>query len=148
MNTELQELYQDVILDHNRRPRNFRALERARQAEGFNPLCGDHFTVYLRLDGGVIADVSFQGSGCAISKAAASLMTESVKGKTVADATALFERFQRMITSSPDSPIDHLGKLTALAGVRQFPARVKCASLAWHALRAALESREEVVSTE
>ena len=148
MNTELQELYQDVILDHNRRPRNCRVLERARQAEGFNPLCGDHFTVYLRLDGDVIADVSFQGSGCAISKASASLMTESVKGKTAADATALLERFRRMITSPPDSPIDDLGKLAALAGVRQFPARVKCASLAWHTLRAALDSREEVVSTE
>jgi nitrogen fixation NifU-like protein len=151
MNTELQELYQDVILDHNRRPRNYRALERARQAEGFNPLCGDDITVYLRLDGDVIADVSFQGSGCAISKASASLMTESVKGKTAADATALLERFQRMIMSSPDSPAldqDHLGKLAAFAGVRQFPARVKCASLAWHTLRAALDSREEVVSTE
>jgi nitrogen fixation NifU-like protein len=148
MNADLQELYQEVILDHNRRPRNFRALERARQAEGFNPLCGDHLTVYLRVDGDVIADVSFQGSGCAISKASASLMTESVKGKTAADAMALFERFQRMITSPPDSAIDHLGKLAAFAGVRQFPARVKCASLAWHTLRAALDSREEVVSTE
>jgi nitrogen fixation NifU-like protein len=151
MNAELQELYQDVILDHNRRPRNFRSLERARKAEGFNPLCGDHFTVYLRVDDGVIADVGFQGSGCAISKASASLMTESVKGKTAADATALLERFQRMIMSSPDSPpVDqaHLGKLAALAGVRHFPARVKCASLAWHTLRAALDSREEVVTTE
>lgn len=148
MNAELLELYQDVILDHNRRPRNFRALERARTAEGFNPLCGDHFTVYLRVDDDVLADVSFQGSGCAISKASASLMTESVKGRTAAEATALLERFQRMITSPPDSSVDHLGKLAALAGVRQFPARVKCASLAWHTLRAALESREEVVSTE
>jgi nitrogen fixation protein NifU and related proteins len=148
MNAELQELYQDVILDHNRRPRNFRALERARKAEGFNPLCGDHLTVYLRVDGDVIADVCFQGFGCAISKASASLMTESVKGKTSADATALLERFQRMITSPPDSPIDDLGKLMVLAGVRQFPARVKCASLAWHTLRAALDSREEIVSTE
>jgi nitrogen fixation protein NifU and related proteins len=148
MNAELQELYQEVILDHNRRPRNFRALERARRAEGFNPLCGDHFTVYLRLDGDVVADVGFQGSGCAISKASASMMTESVKGRTAADATALLERFQRMITSPPDSPTDHLGKLAAFAGVRQFPARVKCASLAWHTLRAALDSREEVVSTE
>jgi nitrogen fixation NifU-like protein len=148
MNAELQELYQEVILDHNRRPRNFRALERGCSAEGFNPLCGDHFTVYLRMDEDVIADVSFQGSGCAISKASASLMTESVKGKTAADAAALFERFQRMIVAPPDSAIDHLGKLAAFAGVRQFPARVKCASLAWHTLRAALESREEVVSTE
>ena len=148
MNAELRELYQDVILDHNRWPRNFRALERARKTEGFNPLCGDHLTVYLRVVGDVIADVGFQGSGCAISKASASLMTESVKGKTAPDATALLERFQRMITSPPDSPIDDLGKLAALAGVRQFPARVKCATLAWHTLRAALDSREEVVSTE
>jgi nitrogen fixation NifU-like protein len=148
MNAELQELYQDVILDHNRRPRNFRALECARRAEGFNPLCGDHFTVYLRLDDDVIADVGFQGSGCAISKASASMMTESVKGRTTADAIALLDRFQRMITSPADSPVDHLGKLAALAGVRQFPARVKCASLAWHTLRAALDSHEEVVSTE
>jgi nitrogen fixation NifU-like protein len=148
MNAELQDLYQDVILDHNRRPRNFRALEPAHTAEGFNPLCGDHFTVYLRVEDDRIADLAFQGSGCAISKASASLMTESLKGKTPADATALLERFLRMITSPPDSPVADLGKLTVLAGVRQFPARVKCASLAWHTLRAALESREEVVSTE
>ena len=148
MNAELQELYQDVILDHNRRPRNFRALQPARTAEGFNPLCGDHFTVYLRVENGIIADVCFQGAGCAISKASASLMTESLKGKSAADATALLERFLRMITSPPDSPVGDLGKLIALAGVRQFPARVKCASLAWHTLRAALDSREEVVSTE
>jgi len=148
MNAELQELYQDVILDHNRRPRNFRALEPARTAEGFNPLCGDHFTVYLRVADGIIADVGFQGAGCAISKASASLMTESLKGKSAADATALLDRFLRMITSPPDSPVADLGKLAALAGVRQFPARVKCASLAWHTLRAALDSREEVVSTE
>jgi nitrogen fixation protein NifU and related proteins len=148
MNTELQDLYQDVILDHNRRPRNFRALEAARTAEGFNPLCGDHFDVYVRLEDGIIADLGFQGAGCAISKASASLMTETLKGQTAAAATALLERFLRMITSAPDSPVDELGKLVALAGVRQFPARVKCASLAWHTLRAALDSREEVVSTE
>jgi nitrogen fixation protein NifU and related proteins len=148
MSADLHELYQEVILDHNRRPRNFRVLDGGVKAEGFNPLCGDRFTVYVRIDEGVIADVAFQGSGCAISKAAASLMTESVKGKTVAEATALFERFQRMITAPPDSPADQLGKLTALAGVRQFPVRVKCASLAWHTLRTALDSRDEVVSTE
>ena len=148
MNTELQDLYQEVILDHNRRPRNFRVLEGGRQAEGFNPLCGDRLTVYLRVEDGVIADVSFQGSGCAISKASASLMTESVKGKTVTDATALFDRFQQMITAQPDSPVDQFGKLTALAGVRQFPIRVKCASLAWHTLRAALDARDAMVSTE
>jgi nitrogen fixation NifU-like protein len=148
VSAELQELYQEVILDHNRQPRNFRALEQGRQAEGDNPLCGDRLTVYLRLDNDVIADVTFQGSGCAISKASASLMTESVKGKTVAEANQLFSRFQLMITASPDSPVDHLGKLTALAGVRQFPIRVKCATLAWHTLRAAIEARDAVVSTE
>jgi nitrogen fixation protein NifU and related proteins len=148
VSTELQELYQEVILDHNRQPRNFRALEGGRKAQGDNPLCGDRLTVYLRLDQDVIADIGFQGSGCAISKASASLMTESVKGKTVAAANLLFNRFQQMITAPPDSPVDHLGKLTALAGVRQFPIRVKCATLAWHTLRAALEARDELVSTE
>ena len=148
MSTELQELYQEVILDHNRRPRNFRAIDDGRKAEGFNPLCGDRVTVYLTVENGVIKDASFQGSGCAISKASASLMTESVKGKTLEEAEALFERFQRMITAAPDTPIDSLGKLTVLAGVRQFPVRVKCASLAWHTLRSAVESRNEGVSTE
>jgi nitrogen fixation NifU-like protein len=159
MSDELQELYQEVILDHNRRPRNFRVLEGGRTAEGFNPLCGDHLIVYLKVDGGVITDVSFQGSGCAISKASASLMTESVKGKHVTDVVRLFERFQQMITAPPAAPMeerrdgvagdgDQLGKLEALAGVRQFPIRVKCASLPWHTLRAALDLRSEAVSTE
>ena len=148
MSAELQELYQEVILDHNRRPRNFRALDEGRKAEGYNPLCGDRLTVYLRVDEGVIKDVGFQGSGCAISKASASLMTESVKGKTLAEAGALLERFQKMITAPADAPLDDLGKLTVLAGVRQFPVRVKCASLAWHTLRAAADARDEVVSTE
>ena len=148
MSTDLNDLYQEVILDHNRRPRNFRVLEEGKKAEGFNPLCGDRLTVYLRVKDDVITDVSFQGSGCAISKASASLMTESIKGKSVADATALFERFQHMITAQPDSPAEPMGKLTALAGVRQFPVRVKCASLAWHTLRAALDSRDDMVSTE
>jgi len=148
MSAELQDLYQEVILDHNRRPRNFRPLSDGRRAEGFNPLCGDRVIVFVRLDDGVITDVSFQGSGCAISKASASLMTESVKGKTVADAAALFERFQQMITAPPDAPTERLGKLNVLAGVRQFPIRVKCASLPWHTLRAALDSSGEVVSTE
>jgi nitrogen fixation NifU-like protein len=148
MSAELQELYQEVILDHNRRPRNFRVLEGSRTAEGFNPLCGDHLNVYLKVEGGVIVDVSFQGSGCAISKASASLMTESVKGKSINDAAALFDRFQQMITAPPDTPVDRLGKLEALAGVRQFPIRVKCASLPWHTLRAALDSRGDMVSTE
>ncbi len=149
MNTELQDLYQEVILDHNRRPRNFRAIDEGRSAEGFNPLCGDRVTVYLKVDdSGVITDVSFQGSGCAISKASASLMTESVKGKTVEEAKALFERFQQMITAPAETPIDNLGKLTVLAGVRQFPVRVKCASLAWHTMRSAMDARADVVSTE
>jgi len=146
---ELQDLYQEVILDHNRRPRNFRVIGGAHQAEGFNPLCGDRLRVYVRLDhGGVIADVSFQGSGCAISKASASMMTESVKGKTIAEADALFDRFHRMITAAPGSPVDRLGKLTALAGVREFPIRVKCASLAWHTVNAALKGESQPATTE
>ena len=148
MTSDLQELYQEVILDHNKRPRNFRVLEGGCMAEGYNPLCGDRLTVYLRVQDDVIADVAFQGSGCAISKASASLMTDSVKGRTMAEAEALFERFHRMITSPADAPVDDLGKLSVLAGVRQFPVRVKCASLAWHTLRAAVEHRHDVVSTE
>jgi nitrogen fixation NifU-like protein len=148
MSAELQDLYQEVILDHNRQPRNFRALEQGRKAEGYNPLCGDRLAIYLRIENGVIADVSFQGSGCAISKASASLMTESVKGKSVAEARNLFSRFHQMITAPSDSPVERLGKLEALAGVRRFPVRVKCASLAWHTLQAALDARDEVVSTE
>ena len=144
----LDELYQEVILDHNRRPRNFRTIDAGRKAEGYNPLCGDRLTVYLRVAGDVIEDVSFQGSGCAISKASASLMTESVKGKTMAEARALFDRFQQMITSPVNAAAADLGKLNVLAGVRQFPVRVKCASLAWHTLRAAAEARDDVVSTE
>ncbi len=148
MSDDLQDLYREVILDHNRQPRNFRVLEEGRKAEGHNPLCGDRITVSVRVENGTIADVAFHGSGCAISKASASLMTESVKGKSVADAAALFERFQQMITAPPASPVEHLGKLDALAGVRHFPVRVKCASLAWHTLKAALDARDEVVSTE
>jgi nitrogen fixation NifU-like protein len=144
----LDDLYQEVILDHNRRPRNFRTIEGGRKAEGFNPLCGDRLTIYLRVENGVIRDVSFQGSGCAIAKASASMMTESIKGKTIADAEALFGRFQRMITAPPGGPSEQLGKLTALSGVRQFPIRVKCASLAWHTLKAAIENPDETVSTE
>jgi len=144
----LDDLYQEVILDHNRRPRNFRTIEGGRKAEGFNPLCGDRLTIYLRVENGVITDVSFQGSGCAISKASASMMTESIKGKTIPEAEALFGRFQRMITAPPGGPSEQLGKLTALSGVRQFPVRVKCASLAWHTLKAAIENPHETVSTE
>jgi nitrogen fixation NifU-like protein len=148
MSSPLDELYQEVILDHNRRPRNFRTIEEGRHAEGYNPLCGDRLTVYLRIQGDRIQDASFLGSGCAISKASASLMTDIVKGKTIAEAEALFERFHRLITRSVEDPVDDLGKLSVFAGVRQYPARVKCASLAWHTLRAATEARNEVVSTE
>lgn len=144
----LDDLYQEVILDHNRRPRNFRTIEGGRRAEGFNPLCGDRLTVYLRVEDGVITDVSFQGSGCAISKASASMMTESIKGKTIAEAEALFGRFQQMITAPPGGPSEQLGKLTALSGVRRFPIRVKCASLPWHTLQAALRAAPDPVSTE
>jgi len=148
LTSDLQDLYQEVILDHNRRPRNFRAIETGRKAEGYNPLCGDRLTVYLRIENGRIEDASFLGAGCAISTASASLMTESVKGKTLEEARDLFERFHQMITRSPEQPIDDLGKLTALAGIRQFPIRVKCASLPWHTLHAGLATDESVVSTE
>lgn len=150
MSADLQELYQEVILDHNRRPRNFRAIEEGRKAEGYNPLCGDRVTVYLRVQNGRIVDASFRGSGCAISKASASLMTDSVKGKTIAEADDLFQRFHRMITRPPHEPVDDLGKLSVFAGVRQFPIRVKCASLPWHTLRAAADAVDkiEIVSTE
>jgi nitrogen fixation NifU-like protein len=149
--SDLRELYQEVILDHNKQPRNYRVIEGAtRTSEGFNPLCGDRLTLYLQLEGDVIRDASFQGSGCAISKASASMMTESVKGKTVHEADQLFSQFHRMVTSPPDSfpEVDHLGKLSVFAGVREFPVRVKCASLAWHTLRAAMDAKDEVVSTE
>lgn len=149
--SELQDLYQEVILDHNRRPRNFRELPPpARRAEGFNPLCGDRLTLYLEVDGDRIRDVSFQGSGCAISKASASLMTDALKGKTLAEAEQLFERFHDMVTSSSDTPPPDVGKLAVLAGVREFPTRVKCASLAWHTLKAAMNAggAEEPVTTE
>jgi len=148
MMSDLDDLYQEVILDHNKRPRNFHVMEDGRKAEGYNPLCGDRLTVYLQVADGIITDASFQGSGCAISKASASLMTEIVKGKTVAEADALFERFHRMVTTPPEEAVEDLGKLSALAGVRQFPLRVKCATLAWHTLRAAADARDELVSTE
>ena len=143
-------LYQDLILDHNRAPRNFRPMENAnRRVEGNNPLCGDRLTVWLRMEGDVIQDAAFQGSGCAISRASASLMTTAVKGKTRSEAEDLFQRFRQMVTGSLD-PIDaeSLGKLAAFAGVAQFPVRIKCASLSWHALKAALDQPDAVVSTE
>ena len=146
--SDLSELYQEVILDHNKRPRNFHPLENAtHEAEGYNPLCGDRLNVFLRVDGERIADIGFVGSGCAISKASASLMTDSLKGMTIADARALFERFHAMVTTPPDQPVEDLGKLSVLAGVREFPVRVKCASLAWHTLKAALEKSDRA-STE
>jgi nitrogen fixation NifU-like protein len=148
---DLRELYQEVILDHNRRPRNYHEIADAtRKSEGFNPLCGDRLTLYVTLDGDVIRDASFVGSGCAISKASASLLTEAVKGKTLAQARAMFERFHHMVTLAPDKTEDFsdLGKLAVLAGVREFPVRVKCASLAWHTLKAALESPDATVTTE
>jgi nitrogen fixation NifU-like protein len=145
---DLDDLYQQVILDHNKRPRNFHAIEGGQKAEGYNPLCGDRVTVYLKVADGRIQDASFQGSGCAISKASASLMTDIVKGKTVAEAEQLIDQFHQMITRPPEEPVEDLGKLSVLAGVRQFPMRVKCASLAWHTLRAAAEAPDEVVSTE
>jgi nitrogen fixation NifU-like protein len=146
--SDLNDLYQEVILDHNRRPRNFHAIAGAtHRAEGYNPLCGDRLTLYVQVDHDRIADVAFEGSGCAISKASASLMTEAVKGRTLGDARALFDRFHRMVTTAPEQPVEDLGKLSALAGVREFPVRIKCASLAWHTLKAAL-AREANASTE
>jgi nitrogen fixation NifU-like protein len=148
--TRLSELYHDVILDHNRAPQNYRPMENAnRKVEGNNPLCGDRLIVWLRMDDDVIADVTFQGLGCAISMASASLMTSAVKGKTRAEAEALFDRFRRMITGSvPEVETESLGKLAVFSGVSEFPIKVKCASLSWHALKAALEGPDTVVSTE
>ncbi|HYS71744.1 MAG TPA: SUF system NifU family Fe-S cluster assembly protein [Thermoplasmata archaeon] len=142
---DLRELYQEVILDHSRNPRNFRKLDPAdRHADGTNPLCGDRITLYLKLDGGTIAAVGFQGQGCAISKSSASMMTDAVKGKTEDEARALFESFHDMVTGTgkPDAKV--LGKLTVFAGVSEFPARVKCASLAWHTMKAALDQSDKV----
>ncbi len=149
--SDLRELYQEVILDHNRRPRNFQKLEGAnRTAEGYNPLCGDQITVYLRLEDGVIKSISFQGSGCAISKASASIMTATLKGKTAAEAEGLFEAFHKMVTADLSVKFDSLevGKLAAFSGVREFPVRVKCATLPWHTLHAALEGKGQTVSSE
>lgn len=147
--SELRELYQQVILDHNRKPRNFRRLEDAnRTAEGYNPLCGDQITLYLRVDDGVIKDAAFQGKGCAISKASASLMTTSVIGKPESEATALFNRVHAMLTTESDGAAEELGKLAVFAGVREFPSRIKCATLAWHTLQAALGRAAQPVTTE
>jgi nitrogen fixation NifU-like protein len=148
--SELSDLYQQVILDHNKKPRNFHKLETAnRTAEGYNPLCGDQLVVYLLLEDNVVKEISFEGSGCAISKAAASMMTQSVKGKTRQEAETLFDEFHRMVTGELDEEAapHNLGRLTIFSGVRDFPARVKCASLSWHTMHAALNN-EGVVSTE
>ncbi len=151
MKSELRDLYQEVVIDHSKKPRNFRKPEGAnRSAEGMNPLCGDEITVYLKLAGDVIEDIGFQGAGCAISKASASLMTAALKNKTKAEAEALFQRVHSMVSEGPKSKVDpeELGKLAVLSGVWEFPARVKCATLAWHTLRSALEGCAAPVSTE
>ncbi len=145
---DLRDLYQEVILDHNKRPRNFRVLDpHTHEADGHNPLCGDRVTVYLEVEGDVIEDLAFQGSGCAISTASASLMTEILKGKSLSEVEGLFDAFHDVVTSQGEIP-PGLGKLAILAGVRDYPSRVKCATLAWHTLRAALEHRAEPVATE
>ncbi|GBD32020.1 Zinc-dependent sulfurtransferase SufU [bacterium HR33] len=148
---DLGDLYQQLIIDHNRNPRNFRRLEDAnRMASGDNPLCGDRIQLFLKVEGGTITDIGFQGSGCAISQASASLMTQAVLGKSTEEAEALFRAFHEMVTGPRDKAPDRqlLGKLAAFAGVRDFPARVKCANLPWHTLKAALQGAEEPVTTE
>jgi nitrogen fixation NifU-like protein len=149
---DVRDLYQDMILEHSKKPRNFRSLPQAnRKAEGYNPLCGDHFTVFLQLENDEVKDISFEGSGCAISKASASMMTASLKGKTKSQARELFARFHRLVTSQAteahDGGVD-IGKLVVFSGVSEFPVRVKCATLAWHTMLAALEERSDTVSTE
>lgn len=148
---EMRDLYQETILDHNKKPRNFRAMENAtRKLEGFNPLCGDRLTIYLHIVHDRIEDISFEGNGCAISKSSASLMTTAIKGKTLAEAETLFNQFHAMVTTplnqTPD--IAQLGKLAVFSGVREFPARIKCAILPWHTLHAAIENKQELVTTE
>jgi nitrogen fixation NifU-like protein len=150
MSSDLGELYQEVILDHNRKPRNFGDLPGAnRRAEGYNPLCGDRVTILVEVEGDVVKDIRFQGTGCAISKASASMMTDSMKGRTRAQAEALFREFHRLLTEDKSAPDPAaLGKLVVFSGVREFPVRVKCATLAWHTLRAALEQAPGVATTE
>lgn len=148
---DLRDLYQELILDHSKKPRNFRILEHAnRKAEGFNPLCGDRITICLEMEGNKIKDIGFQGSGCAISKASTSMMTEAVKGKTRAEAEALFEKVHKMLSRAPDESFNssELGKLAVFSGVTEFPVRVKCATLAWHTLKSGLETNNATVSTE
>ena len=148
---DLRDLYQEVILDHHKKPRNFHKIEQAnRQADGFNPLCGDKLSVYMQIENGVIRDIGFVGAGCAISTASASMMTESLKGKTEGEAKAIFERFHQLVTnhSEPQPDPASMGKLAVFSGVREYPVRVKCATLAWHTMRAAMEERQETVATE
>lgn len=146
---DLRDLYQEVILEHSKAPRNYRELPSANhKAEGFNPLCGDHFLLYLDLDGDTIRDIAFQGSGCAISKASASMMTQSVKGKSKQEAEKLFSEFHKLVTGQANGNHADVGKLAAFSGVSEFPVRVKCATLAWHTLHAALEGKQDAVSTE
>jgi len=145
---DLRDLYQEVILEHSKAPRNYREVKGAdKKAEGFNPLCGDRFTVFLQMNGDAIEDIGFQGSGCAISKASASMMTQSIKGKTREQAQELFDNFHKVVTGQSEDE-SALGKLTVFAGVSEFPMRVKCATLAWHTLQAALDDKQEAVSTE
>jgi len=147
--SDLRELYQEVIFDHYRKPRNFHPLEGANHhAHGHNPLCGDQVTVYLKTENGMINDLSFEGSGCAISTASASLMTDALKGKKLAEVEQLFNEFHRMVTEDDGKQHPELGKLEVLAGVREFPARVKCATLAWHTLLAALKDQQQPITTE
>jgi nitrogen fixation protein NifU and related proteins len=149
--SDLRELYQDMILDHHKKPRNFHSLADAnRKREGYNPLCGDKVTVYLKVEGGVVKDIGFQGSGCAISTASASMMTEALKGKTLAEAEAIFQNFHQLLTGKNAQGVDEerLGKLVVFSGVREFPVRVKCATLAWHTFHGALEGEDKPVSTE
>lgn len=149
--SELEDLYQEIVLEHYSRPRNFQRLEGAnRSAQGYNPFCGDKITIYLKVEDGVIADVGFQGSGCVISRASASLMTESIKGKSQEEAEEIFRSYHNMLTRPPGSDFDHekLGDLEILAGVSEFPIRIKCAVLSWHTMRAALEQAQQTVSTE
>jgi nitrogen fixation protein NifU and related proteins len=148
---DLRDLYQELILEHSKAPRNYRTLASAdHQAEGFNPLCGDRFTVYLQMEGDSIRDISFQGSGCAISKSSASMMTQILKGKTKEEAEKVFQRFHQFVTGHALENGDQsdMGKLAVFSGVSEFPTRVKCATLAWHTLQAALEGKQEAVSTE
>ena len=149
--SDLDELYQEIVLEHNKHPANFRKLDRAnRTSEGYNPICGDRITLYLELKGDVVLDIGFQGSGCAISRASASMMTESIKGKSGAEAETIFNSFHQMVTRDPGSDFDNveLGDLEMLAGLSEFPVRVKCATLSWHTMRAALAGQKDAVYTE